>query len=433
MRKVLVYSLLLVIGLGLSQLLPLLLGPATHAYEVVIEVLTMTALAFIMIHVGYEFEIDKHDLRQYGVDYLVAASAAALPWLLCALYFMFVMTPRPLWTNNEAWKETLLASCFSAPTSAGVLFAMLAAAGLAATWMFQKARVLAIFDDLFAILLLLPLKALLVGLNWQLFVTIGVIGSLLVLAWRRTHEVLIPIRWRWVLAYSAGLTALSQLIYLASRQIDADRPLQIEVLLPAFVLGCIMARPLGSNPHRDDALEGHEQGPESATEQRVATIVSACFMILVGLSMPIIETQPKADPREAAHFPGVPAAVLQAKNEFPGWGWITVHTLAITLLSNLGKMVPFVCYRERPWRERLALAISMFPRGEVGAGVLVISLGYGVRGPIITVAVLSLALNLMLTGLFILAVKKLLAGSRPIVPQSRENSVKTLAFPPAPP
>jgi len=27
---------------------------------------TVVALAFIMIHVGYEFERDKTDLRQYG-------------------------------------------------------------------------------------------------------------------------------------------------------------------------------------------------------------------------------------------------------------------------------------------------------------------------------------------------------------------------------
>jgi hypothetical protein len=51
----------------------------------------------------------------------------------------------------------------------------------------------------------------------------------------------------------------------------------------------------------------------------------------------------------------------------------------------------------------------MFPRGEVGAGVLVISLSYGIGGPIITVALLSLAVNLLCTGLFILVVKKLLA------------------------
>ena len=53
---------------------------------------------------------------------------------------------------------------------------------------------------------------------------------------------------------------------------------------------------------------------------------------------------------------------------------------------------------------------SMWPRGEVGAGILVISLSYGIGGPVFTVAMLSLALNLALTGLFILIVKAPHAG-----------------------
>jgi hypothetical protein len=81
----------------------------------------------------------------------------------------------------------------------------------------------------------------------------------------------------------------------------------------------------------------------------------------------------------------------------------------VTILSNLGKMFPFFCYRkEATIRERLALSIAMFPRGEVGAGVLVVSMGYGLGGIALTVAVLSLALNLLLTGVFIIAVKKLI-------------------------
>ena len=52
----------------------------------------------------------------------------------------------------------------------------------------------------------------------------------------------------------------------------------------------------------------------------------------------------------------------------------------------------------------------MWPRGEVGAGVLVLSLNYGIGGPIVTVAMLSLALNLALTGVFILIVRKLIDG-----------------------
>jgi hypothetical protein len=50
----------------------------------------------------------------------------------------------------------------------------------------------------------------------------------------------------------------------------------------------------------------------------------------------------------------------------------------------------------------------MFPRGEVGAGVLVISLSYGLDRTILAVAMLALALNLVLTGVFIVIVRKLL-------------------------
>jgi len=70
----------------------------------------------------------------------------------------------------------------------------------------------------------------------------------------------------------------------------------------------------------------------------------------------------------------------------------------------------FVYRKEAHWRERLAIAIGMWPRGEVGAGIIIISLGYGIGGPVVTVAVLSLALNLLLTGVFIWIVKYLLSG-----------------------
>ena len=79
------------------------------------------------------------------------------------------------------------------------------------------------------------------------------------------------------------------------------------------------------------------------------------------------------------------------------WGMIVLHILMVTLLSNIGKMYPFFCYRkEAHWRHRLAVAIGMWPRGEVGAGILVLSLSYGIGGPVVTVAMLSLALNLAL-------------------------------------
>jgi Kef-type K+ transport system membrane component KefB len=102
-----------------------------------------------------------------------------------------------------------------------------------------------------------------------------------------------------------------------------------------------------------------------------------------------------------------------------GWATIVLHVLLVTVLGNLGKMFPaFVYRREVAFRHRLALAVGMWPRGEVGAGVLVLSLSYGIGGPIVTVAMLSLALNLALTGVFILLVKRLIAD----VPERPDNA-----------
>jgi len=67
MRKVIFYSVLLFIELGLSQALPSLLGDAHGAIAVAIRVLTITGLAFIIIHVGFEFH------------YVIAFTAASFP------------------------------------------------------------------------------------------------------------------------------------------------------------------------------------------------------------------------------------------------------------------------------------------------------------------------------------------------------------------
>ena len=390
MKKVLLLSLLLIAGLVLSQLLPAWGGESFGRFRDAVSLLTMLCLAFIMIHVGYEFELDRTRLKDYLVDFGVAASAAGLPWLFCSLYFLLVMGPPGASGSLQVWKESLLTGCFAAPTSAGILFSMLAAAGLSSTWLFGKARVLAIFDDLDTVLLLIPLKMLLVGVRWQLGVIVIIMALLVWAAWKYLHQIRLPITWPWVFAYSGAIVAVSELIYHASLKIDDVVPVHIEVLLPAFVLGCILARPEGVDPHGDDSREGHQEGPGSASEQRVASWVSGLFMVLVGLSMPL----------------------LSGLVESSGWGTILLHMLAITLLANLGKLVPLFCYRrEASPRERLALCIGMWPRGEVGAGVLILSLGYGIAGPSVAVATLSLALNLVATGLFIAAVKKLLQAA----------------------
>jgi Kef-type K+ transport system membrane component KefB len=401
MRKVAAFSLLLIAGMVGAQFLPSLTGDAYAGVSHGLRLATMVALAFIMIHVGYEFELDKTDLRQYGWDYVVAMTAAAFPWIFVVLYFLFVLLPAGAWGTWQAWVEALLAGRFAAPTSAGVLFAMLAAAGLSATWLFAKARVLAIFDDLDTVLLMIPLQMLIVGLAWQLGVVVGLMGALLWVAWRYLHRCPLPVTWPWVLTYAAGMTALGELLYTTSYWLDDTVPVHIEVLLPAFVVGCILARPPGSDPHHDDAVEGSQMGPETPGEQRMATLVAAVFMVLVGLSLPPLagETAVTAAGSVSAAQPPLP------------WEVIAGHVLALTVLANLGKMVPAFCYRrEAHWKERLALAVGMWPRGEVGAGVLIVSLGYGLGGPMITAAMLSLALNLVLTGAFILLVKGLVAG-----------------------
>jgi Kef-type K+ transport system membrane component KefB len=406
MRKVALFSSLLILGFIGSQSPPLLpdqaYAPVTHG----ILPLTMIALAFIMIHVGYEFELEKSNLRRYGWDYLVAFTAATCPWLLVTFYLVFVMLPPDTWTWWETWKETLLVGRFAAPTSAGVLFSMLAAAGLSATWLFRKARILAIFDDFDTVLLLVPLQILIIGWAWQLGVAAVLMLGLLTCAYFWLHRVPLPVSWPWVLGYAIAITGLCELIAIAGEMLDDSAPIHIEVLVPAFALGCLLKRPRSSDCRSDDVREGHQEGPESTTEQRVSTIVAAVFMLLVGLNMPPMFGGTGMGYAAAS---GAPVSAVTAAQPALDWGPLALHVVLITVLANLGKMMPALCYRDQAnWRERLALAICMWPRGEVGAGILVISLGYGIGGPILTVAMLSLSLNLLLTGVFVLIVKKLM-------------------------
>jgi Kef-type K+ transport system membrane component KefB len=393
MRKVLLFSVLLLLGLFGSQILPGIAGDNYAMSTEVISILTLIGLAFIMIHVGFEFELDKSNMRSYGWDYVVAMTAAAFPWIFVALYFVYIL-PSENGTGWEAWKESLVISRFAAPTSAGVLFSMLAAAGLSGTWLFKKARVLAIFDDLDTVLLMIPLTMLMVGVAWQMGVVVLLMVVLIWLAWRYLHSWNIPATWPWVLGYATAIVAISEILYIASKLVDQQIPIHIEILLPAFVLGTIMKHPEGTDPHSDDAREGHQEGLEDPHEQKVAGIISAIFIFLVGMNMPQIF--------------GVESDGGTSGPQLSG-GMIAFHVLVVTIISNLGKMFPAFVYRkEAHWKERLALAIGMWPRGEVGAGILVLALGYGIGGSMVTVAALSLAVNLLLTGVFIWMVKALL-------------------------
>jgi Sodium/hydrogen exchanger family len=377
MSRVLTYSVLLILGMVLSQL------PAIDHWKPEISALTMIFLAYIMIQVGMEFEIDKNNLQKYGVDYLVAMAAAAVPWLTAATYFW--------WFFQIGTAESLLIGRFAAPTSAGILFTMLAAAGLAATWTYKKARVLAIFDDLDTVLLMIPLKMMLLGFTLKLLGLGIVVIGLLVAAYYMIHWLRVPTNNFWVAGYAA-------LVWGSCVAFDYVTELHLEVLLPAFALGCLIK---SDHLHGSVEFDPDARGPEPYNrewEDMLDRFIKGSFMLLAGMALPPIEF----------------AAM--------GIGIVAVHVLLLTFLMNLGKCVPLAAYgNEASLTERAALSLGMFPRGEVGIGVLLVSLeifhqtgSSGVPGisESISLGGLSLALNLSLTGVFILAVIKLLNLNR---------------------
>ena len=373
------------LGLVASQLLPGLLGPGYSSFKATTDTLLYVCLGFIMINVGREFEIDKSRWRSYTADYFIAMATAALPWLLIVLYYVFVLLPPSLWGSSEAWKENLLLSRFAAPTSAGILFTMLAALKLKESWIYRKIQVLAIFDDLDTILLMIPLQILMIGLRWQMFAIVAIVAVLLAAGWRWQASWDVRQDWKRILALSVGVCLVTQVVYLATKHwYGAENSIHIEVLLPAFVVGMLMR-------HR------HIDTP---TERRVATGISFLFMLLVGLSMPLVTGAGAEAAADAA------ASVTASQPMMP-WGILILHVLAVSLLSNLGKLVPLFFYRDRSLSERLALSVGMFTRGEVGAGVIFIALGYNLGGPVLIISVLTLVLNLILTGGFVVWVKRL--------------------------
>lgn len=385
MRKVLSFSAFLMAGLFVSQYLPVWAGGNYNAVKAVSNVLLYVCLSFIMINVGREFEVDKSRWQTYAKDYGVAMATAAMPWFLIAIYYVFVLLPPEYWNSWEAWKENLLLSRFAAPTSAGILFTMLAAIGLKTSWVYKKIQVLAIFDDLDTILLMIPLQIMMIGLRWQLLVIVFIVFLLLSFGWKQLGKYDWRQDWKTILVYSAVVFACTQAVYLISKHLYGEAgSIHIEVLLPAFVLGMVMK-------HKEH---------DTPAERKVSTGISFLFMFLVGMSMPRFLGVDFAEASLGQHS-------VTGSQEMMSWGMIMLHVLIVSLLSNIGKLFPVFFYKDRKFSERLALSIGMFTRGEVGAGVIFIALGYSLGGPALIISVLTIVLNLILTGIFVLWVKKL--------------------------
>ncbi len=386
MKKVVSFSLMLMTGLALSQLLPNLMGESYGELKHIVEVSLGVCLAFIMINVGREFEIDKSNVNVYVKDYLVAMLAAALPWIFIALYYILALIPQEWWGMGDTWKESLLLSRFAAPTSAGILFSMLAAMQLQKSWIYQKAQTLAIFDDLDTIILMVPLQVAMIGeMNWQMAAMLAAIFGMFFVGWKYMSRFEMPQNWYAVFTYAVLVYGATMLVYTVTKHFFGDKgAIHIEVLLPAFIFGMII-----KNRH----IEGK-------SEERVASIISIVFMLLVGMSMPLIDIDGAATTNESS------TSLISTLPMLSG-GEIAFHVLMVTILSNLGKLAPMLFYRDRSLTERLALSVGMFARGEVGAGVVFIAIGYNIGGPILLISVLTLVLNLILTIGFVYAVKRL--------------------------
>jgi hypothetical protein len=110
MKKILIFSLCLLSGLALSQFLPKALGAEVYpGFSAVAKFTLSVALAFIMINVGREFELDKKQWRSYSLDYYVAMMTAALPWIFVAVYYMALM-PKGMFEIGMPGKKPIVES-----------------------------------------------------------------------------------------------------------------------------------------------------------------------------------------------------------------------------------------------------------------------------------------------------------------------------------
>ena len=80
MKKLFLFSVLLLLGICGSQLFLWVDGEKKEVLQLIVKNITLVCVAFIMIHEGLEFVIDKSLLQNYGWDYFVAFMVAIAIW-----------------------------------------------------------------------------------------------------------------------------------------------------------------------------------------------------------------------------------------------------------------------------------------------------------------------------------------------------------------
>ena len=191
---------------------------------------------------------------------------------------------------------------------------MLAALSLKQSWIYKKIQVLAIFDDLDTILLMIPLQILMIGLRWQMFAIIAIVVVLLATGWRWQARWNVRQDWKTILGLVAGSrpdaggSSPRRSLYGPEKQ----HPYR-SAAPGSFVVGGMLRK----HCHID-----------TPTEQRVSTGISFLFMLLVGLSMPLVTGAP-ADTTAAASVTGSQPMMPPRQRE--------TSTSTVSVLSNLGK------------------------------------------------------------------------------------------------
>lgn len=349
--------------------------------EHTVLVLSTICLAYILIGVGQEFAHES-DIQSYTRDYLAAAVTALLPWFLVAGYLLWAFPA-------YGWVEAMIIGHFAGPTSSGLLLGLLKTAGLGETWVYQRAQILALFDDLDTILLMLPLTMLLVGWKSILVFHLLLLIAILIYAFRRARTWKIVSSGPALLLYATAMTLFFDGASALAMVYDPQLVLHIEIILPAFALGVLLA----------DTKCSHDY---------YQPYILALFMFLVGLQLP---------------------PLMHVSMQQMTFVELVGHVTVVTLLANIGKCPVIFFYPEsRCWYEKMAVAISLFPRGEVGAGLLVLTIAYGIEGPAVVVSMLALSVNLMLTGFFVWVVHFLL--DRSATQQSIPSTCKITAHHP---
>jgi len=401
--KILVYSFLMCLGLAISQFIPQALDDEFGFY---VRLPAGIALSYIIVHVGLDFEIVKWRLPTYAVDFFVATSAALIPLVVVFWYLKYVCGSHSLpehWFIPQALgtSQGLLLSVFSAPTSAGMLISMMEAADLKHTWVFKKASMLAILDDIDSLVFIAFMRILAIsgaGVDLRHFGPVILTVGLLTIAWFNIHKFVIPHSWPWVLMYAFILGTGFWIIEGITREFPhCNFIFVVAVLIPSFTLGCVTYDPKmeTSQSYKHIEIELSEEFIErqeyiDSHAPCMETFMGCAFMFFVGLSMPSL-TALKTITTSALIF----------------------HVVMINILMLLGKLI--ICFfysNETTKTQRIALGLAMCPRGEIGASVIIITiqtLKDQIDPSYLGIVVLSVIMNLVSSCALIVYVKKLAA------------------------